>query len=371
MEFLLKSAAIIFNFAISFFYLISIRSHILKRTIPNEISLEKKNGVQKISVIIPARNEELNIGKILSALLKQTVQPDEIIVVNDDSSDKTAKIVETYSRVDNRVKLVNLKEDPPEDWIGKSWALWNGVHNSNGDLLIFLDADVEPEKEAIGILLSKYNKSGGMISVWPYQRFERFYEHLGFTANLLTVYCSKNFRFRNLKPAGAFGPVIVTSRKDYFETGGHKVIKNTVLEDLKFGRMYLENGKNVSNFLGNGFLKFRMYPGGILQLFEGHTKNMSAGSITGGVLNFIVAFIWMAGFYSSIFWMFDSLSHFFVYTGMVLVIYILSKPLGDYSWYDYVFYPLHFLFFLLIFVVSTFKTLFMRKVSWRGRVIRV
>lgn len=359
------------TFVISILYFFSIRPRILKKEDFENLNLDALQKKYKISAIIPARNEEVNIGKILTALLDQTVRIDEIIVVNDNSSDDTAKIVERFSKLDSRVKLINLLQEPPDGWIGKSWALWNGVSQSSGDLIILFDADVEPSKEAVGVLLDKYDKYGGLISVWPYQRFERFYEHLALAANLMSAYGSKNFGFLNTKPAGAFGPVIVTSRKDYFETGGHEVIRDSVLEDFKIGQLYLKNGKNVTNFLGKDVIKFRMYPNGLSQLFEGYTKNMSSGAISGGFWNFAISFVWMAGIYSSIFTMFSSVLRFVIYLAFVFVIYKLSRPIGDYAWYDYFLYPVHFLFFLLIFVISIFKTLFLRRVSWRGRAIRV
>ncbi|MBP8657856.1 MAG: glycosyltransferase family 2 protein [Fervidobacterium sp.] len=371
MHALMSSIVTISTFVISILYFFSIRPRILRKEALEQLNFDELRKKFNISVIIPARNEEVNIGKILTALLNQSVKVNEIIVVNDNSSDKTAEIVEHFSKLDNRVRLINLLQEPPDGWIGKSWALWNGVLNSSGDLLILFDADVEPNKETIGVLLDKYDKYGGMISVWPYQRFERFYEHLALAANLMSAYGSKNFGFLNTKPAGVFGPVIVTSRKDYFETGGHEVIKDSVLDDFKIGQLYLKKGKSVTNFLGKDVIKFRMYPNGLGQLFEGYTKNMSSGAMTGGLWNFVISFVWMAGIYSSIFTMFDSLWRFGIYLAFTFIIYILSKPIGNYVWYDYFLYPVHFLFFLLVFVVSIFKTLFLRRVSWRGRAIRV
>jgi len=119
---------------------------ILRKKDFEKLNFDELQKEYNISVVIPARNEEVNIGKILSALLNQSIKVNEIIVVNDNSSDKTAEIVEHFSKLDNRVRLINLLQEPPDGWIGKSWALWNGVLNSSGDLLILFDADVEPNK---------------------------------------------------------------------------------------------------------------------------------------------------------------------------------------------------------------------------------
>lgn len=359
----------ILTIIVGLLYRVSIRGRILKRNnfAEDETSL---SFLEKVSVIIPARNEERNIRKILERLLVQNVPLHEIIVVNDNSTDRTAEIVKDYSLRFGNVKLVSLEDEPPSGWVGKSWAIWNGVQNSTGEVLIFFDADVEPERNAVQILLTLHSLNGGLISVWPYQRFERFYEHLGMVANFMAIYASNNFEFLKMKPSGAFGPVIVTSRHDYEKTGGHKTIKDSVLEDFKLGRLYIKHGISVKNYLGGDAIKFRMYPGGLKQLFEGFTKNMSAGAITGGVFSFLIAFLWMAGMYSSVVYLF-SVKELWKYLAFASLVYILSKPTGDYRWYDAMFYPLHFSFFFIVFMTSIYKTLFVRKVKWRGREVSV
>lgn len=235
-----------------------------------------------------------------------------------------------------------------------------------------MDADVEPEEGAIEVLVEIHKKHPGLISVWPYQRFERFYEHLNLVFNLIIVYASNMLGFPSKRPKGAFGPVILTSRRDYMKTGGHAAIKDSVLEDIKLGRLYIKNGIKVMNFLGNGIIKFRMYPEGFRQLSEGFSKNISSGALTGGILSFLLALIWISGFYYSftsfrtpLWW---SIMIYFLFS---LIVYLLSKPLGDYRWYDAFLYPLHFTFFAAVFFHSLYKTLVLKKVTWRGREIKI
>ncbi|MEA1884485.1 MAG: glycosyltransferase family 2 protein, partial [Thermotogota bacterium] len=121
----------------------------------------------------------MNIPKILNHLQNQSVRLFEIIVVDDNSSDKTSELARQF----NGVEVLNLNEEPPGGWVGKSWAIWNGYKKSSGNILLFMDADVEPGESAIEALLNKYEKHKGMISVWPYQRFESLYEHLTLTFN--------------------------------------------------------------------------------------------------------------------------------------------------------------------------------------------
>ena len=117
------------------------------------IKVEKlKDKEVCLSIIIPAKNEEKNTGKVLNSIKRQSYEPYEIIVVNDKSTDKTEAIASTYSGI----KIISLDSEPPKGQIGKPWACWNGYLNSTGNLLLFLDADVELAEEALEILITKY-----------------------------------------------------------------------------------------------------------------------------------------------------------------------------------------------------------------------
>ncbi len=91
----------------------------------------------RISVIIPARNEEKNIGKLLSSLEKQTYPPHlfEVIVVDDHSTDNTADVVNSYSFA----KLIKLEFDNINSY--KKKALETGIAAASGDLIVTTDAD--------------------------------------------------------------------------------------------------------------------------------------------------------------------------------------------------------------------------------------
>lgn len=321
-----------------------------------------------VSVIIPARNEEHNIVKILKTLEKQSYKPYEIIIVNDNSTDNTELVATSYKNV----KVISLRKEPPSGWIGKSWACWNGYLNSTGDLLLFLDADVELSENALESIIKEYAEKGGMVSVWPYQRFERFYEHFTLPFNLIAVCSTNSFSLkRKSTPIGAFGPAVLTSRRDYEDIGGHQSVKGEIIEDLKLGKLYLEKGKNLTNLLGGELIKFRMYPKGVKQLFEGLTKNMASGAIHTGFLNFLLIFLWFTGIYSSFASFRFNLSYFAYYLLFALQLHRLTEKTGDYNILDAIIYPVYFILFLLIFVVSTAKTVIFRSVVWKGRRIDV
>lgn len=318
-----------------------------------------------VSLIVPVRNEEKNVGKILKALKKQTYENLEIIVVNDNSTDNTREIVQKFEKV----KLIDLSNEPPEGWVGKSWACWNGYLNSSGEILIFMDADVEPAPEAVESLVALVLEHGGLVSVWPYQRFEKFYEHLTLAFNMIVIGSMGSFSTFKIKPMGAYGPAIAVERKKYESVNGHAAFKDGVLEDIKLGKLFLQNGYAVENYLGGQTIKFRMYPEGLKQLFEGFTKNMALGAGSLGPM-FLLVFLWMVGLYSAMGNVF-SLNYIFYYPLFVVQIYLVSRKTGDYTFWDALFYPVHFLFFLIVFFVSLYKVIFVKRVEWKGRKIRV
>jgi len=326
------------------------------------LAKEKTPFSPRVSVIVPARNEEKNIGSLLRSLERQTYKNFEVIVVNDNSEDATEKVVSSFD-----VKLVNLRGDPPEGWVGKSWACWNGYLSSEGDVLIFLDADVELQEEALESLVSTLLREGGLVSVWPYQRFEKLYEHLTLPFNLVAIGAMGSFSVFKTKPTGAYGPAMATSRKDYEEVGTHEVSKDSVIEDVALGKKFLEKGYKVNNYLGGELIRFRMYPNGFKELFEGFTKNMALGAASAG-LNSLFLFLWIVGLYSSLFNLLE-LPHWYLLFAAQL--YVVSRRTGDYSLLDALLYPVHFLFFLCVFLFSIFRVLFLKNVAWKGRRIRV
>ena len=93
-----------------------------------------------VSILIPARNEEKNIERCLKSILKQDYRNTEIIVLNDNSTDRTGEIVKRLAEKDSRIRLVSGKP-LPQGWLGKNFACFQLSRYAKGDYLIFTDAD--------------------------------------------------------------------------------------------------------------------------------------------------------------------------------------------------------------------------------------
>ena len=337
-------------------WILYIRAKFLKNAQPQKLT-------EKISIIVPARNEEKNLIRLLDSLKTLNC---EIIVVNDNSTDNTQALLKNYPDV----KAVTLVEEPTDGWAGKTRACWNGYLNATGNLFLFLDADVEFGKEALQSIIAEYIKQGGLISVWPYQRLKKWYEHLVMPFHLIAI-ASISSEFLWEKTKGAYGPVMFTSRQDYEKVGGHKAVKDSITEDLAIGRLYSNNKIPVTNYLSDGIIKFQMYPENLKQLFEGITKNVSTGALQIGVLKLLAIFLWFTGGYSS-FLRFDyKIENLILYFLYVIQFYVITRRTGDFSILDSLLYPFYFIFFLFCFIFSVIRKFLFKNVVWKGRKINV
>ena len=115
-------------------------------------------GQPMLSVLIPASNEEHTLPNLLAALRLQSLTPQEVIVIDDHSDDRTGAIAAAAAGV-------TLLHPPPlaEGWCGKTWALHHGVRASRGELLVFLDADTEPHPEFLQRLVASKQELGGLV----------------------------------------------------------------------------------------------------------------------------------------------------------------------------------------------------------------
>ncbi|HLC29347.1 MAG TPA: glycosyltransferase family A protein, partial [Dehalococcoidia bacterium] len=110
---------------------------------------DKSGPGDLVSVIIPARNEESNIRGCLESVLAQTYRPLEIIVVDDNSTDGTGRILAEMAELHPELSVVQGEPLPP-GWVGKNHALTQGVARAHGQWLAFLDADTRMGPEAVG-----------------------------------------------------------------------------------------------------------------------------------------------------------------------------------------------------------------------------
>jgi glycosyltransferase involved in cell wall biosynthesis len=325
-----------------------------------QLSGEANSG--DISVIIPARNEEKNLARLLGQLANSSIKPNEIIVVDDHSTDQTSQIVKQFN-----VTYLESAALPP-GWTGKSHALFQGVKISSGGILLFLDADTIPHKNLIAKLVFALQKNGGLISVQPYHFMNSFYERFAAIFNLIGAIGAD----LGSKNGLAFGPVMMMKKEDYQKIGGIESVKEQILEDRGLGFKFVENKLPVHTFIGAQDVRFQMYADGIKSLTQGFTKNIAAGSASISAKKWILLFVWFSGLtaaawelpFAFMAWSFTgnapSLYQYFLTIGFGIQLWFFTRKLGNFKWY-LIFYPFMILYFLAIFFYSV-------SLTWRGQV---
>ncbi|MFN7629685.1 MAG: glycosyltransferase family 2 protein [Cyanobacteriota bacterium] len=329
---------------------------------------------RRLSVLIPARNEAATLPHLFAALAAQRLQPDEVIVIDDHSDDDTA----TIARNATAQLPIRVVQPPPlpADWCGKTWALHHGVQASSGELLLFLDADTEPQPEFIERLRARHEALGGLVSVQPYHRTEKPYEQLSVLFNLVGLMAVP------LGPACgvAFGPALLSSRGDYERSGGHAAVAGKVVEDWFLGHCYERAGLPVSAFIGYGQLAYRMYPGGLHDMVIGFDKNFATAAGEVRWTRMLAVVLWLSGLFWAAWCLPAALLGWpmlgnpalgwngLMYGAYALQLLLLTRRVGRFSWINLVF-PVPVLFFLGVFLLAILN-LERGQVQWKGRVFR-
>ena len=301
-----------------------------------------------VSVVVPARDEAARLPRLLAALAADP--PDQLLVVDDGSTDGTRALAATAG-------ATVIDSDPPPGWTGKSAACWTGAQHAGGDVLVFLDADVEPAPGFVIALAADAARTGGLVSAHPWHRVERPDEHLSATAALVAVLGAGTGR----RPVG-FGPAMAIGRSAYLRSGGHGAVRHHVAEDLALARHV--DVPVHAHLARPDELRARMYPGGWRQLAEGWTKNLAAGATTVPPLRTALVALWITGCLSAL-----ALGPV-AYLLVAVQHAVLLRRIGGYGVVTAVLWPLPMAAFLLLFLRSAVARATRRDVAWRGRMVQ-
>jgi len=232
----------------------------------------RPGDVPKVSVIVPARNEEACIGRCLQSLCKQGGSF-EVIVVDDHSTDETVLRAQRY--LNARV----VTADPlPEGWSGKCNACWTGARNARGEWLLFTDADTIHSSNSIATAVREAEQTGSaLLSYSPEQEVRTFWERAVMPlvfADLASVYRPKDVCDPSSPVAAANGQFLLVSREAYDAVGGHAAVATDILEDVALARLVKQSGRRLRFRVGKGIVRTRMYTG-LRQMADGWIKNLA------------------------------------------------------------------------------------------------
>jgi chlorobactene glucosyltransferase len=229
-----------------------------------------------LSVIVPVRNEEHNIAALLQSLIGEKI--DEIIIVNDGSTDATAERIREFAVLLPHLRLIDAPP-LPAGWTGKNHACFTGYKAAKGEILAFIDADVTLAENAAARMTGWLaHKEYGLLSVSPVQRIVGEGERMLLPGLFLSIAASLDFFAINdpaSKVALANGQIMFFSRSAYERMGTHAAVAGVVGEDAAIAALIKRLGIKSCFMYDNGSLAaVRMYRS-LRECWLGFRKNMS------------------------------------------------------------------------------------------------
>ncbi len=243
------------------------------------------DGHYAISVLIPARNEEANIGEALRCVLESRGVALEVLVLDDDSEDRTGEIVRAIAAEDARVRLVRGRGLPP-GWNGKQHACDVLAGEASLPLMAFLDADVRVQPELLARMAAFRERTGAaLVSGFPRLITVTWLEQLllPLIHFVLLGFLPMGGMRKSTKPsfAAGCGQFMLVDRKAYRASGGHGAIRETMHDGLLLPRVLRRAGYRTDIADITGLAQVRMYDSAA-KVWSGLAKNATEGIATAG-----------------------------------------------------------------------------------------
>lgn len=239
----------------------------------------------KLSVLVPAHNEERNIRLILDSLLIQDYADFEVIVGSDRSIDDTVSIVREVSARDPRVRLLESRE-VPQDWTGKGYVLQQASAIARGEVLLFLDADVVLDAGALSAMVAHFVRNRlDMFSMFLRHESGGIWDesvHAVIGPALMLRFPVKEINDPDSSVAMANGQCIMMRADVYRAIGGHESVRSIVQEDLALAKLVKGRGYRLNMAYGVDLAAGRWYPS-VTALWSGWSRilyGLSEGRIT-------------------------------------------------------------------------------------------
>jgi len=362
--------------AFGFLFFIIPNALYLRRSQP---SISLPDPLPKISVLIPARDEEMNIGHLLTTLIQETYPHLEILVLDDESTDKTAEIIHGFTAKDSRIRYIK-GETPPPGWVGKNYAASRLAEEATGDYLLFTDADtsVTPGLLELSLKQALANKAD-LVTGFPRLWSPSFWGKL-IIPNVYFIFwgfCPFFLSPSNKFPIVAMGVgcYLFFKRQAYEKIGGHKAVCNDLTEDMALARRIKEKGLRLHTVDMASHIASKMYSS-LNEVWEGYGKNLfkALGS------SHIILFLFEIGFFVLFVTPFYFLFHYWLLNpnpplllicmtqvGFVLMIRLLISVRYQQSWQSVLLSPLSTALMLLIGLRSGLLSLKHQGYEWKGR----
>ncbi|MGQ9803534.1 MAG: glycosyltransferase [Anaerolineae bacterium] len=333
----------------------------------------------RVSILLPARNEEAVIGECVRSLLAQDYPDFEVLVLDDGSTDGTGDVLATLARADARLRV--LEGRPlPEGWLGKHWACQQLADAATGDLFLFTDADTVHRPQALRAgVAAMLAERADLMSAFLRQRLLTWGERLTVPTifwcffSFLPIPLAHRIRAPGLSLTN--GQWMLFRRAAYEAIGGHAAVRHSPIDDIALGRRVKAKGLRWRVVDAGDHVSCRMYPG-FRAAVEGFTKNLFA-VFDFRLAEYLFVWVWMLlvtaeplavcvlwplGLARSVFALWPAL----LAVGEMLVLWGIAMVRLRFPWYLMFLYPVSML--LLVFIA--FRSLLWTatgRAMWKGR----
>ncbi|MDW8396214.1 MAG: glycosyltransferase family 2 protein [Anaerolineae bacterium] len=264
------------------------RDILLARRLPKLTATTLSGDSPKVTIVIPARNEQANIEPCVRGALGQTYPNYSVVVVDDHSTDGTPHILRRLAETFGERLRVVLGRPLPPGWVGKCNACWHGAQHADlSEWLLFLDADTVPQPGLLAALIAfAQSHRLDVLSVLPFNELPTLAEQL--VLPVFYQFALTAFPLRaNLSPEApaqaviANGQCLLVRASAYWSIGGHEAVKDKVLEDIELAQALRRAGFRVGLATAFDFLRVRMYRS-FGEIVQGLGKHAAAGRWASG-----------------------------------------------------------------------------------------
>lgn len=333
----------------------------------------------RITVMVPARNEEDNIRGCVESLLSQDYPNFEVLVIDDNSTDKTAAILKEISKSDERLSIYKGSR-LPKGWYGKPWALQQLSHYATGDYYLFTDADTVHESNSLAFIVSNMlHHKADLISALPKELINTFGELINvpiiyiMTTLIMPLPAIDLMKWK--QASYCLGQYFCIKADVYKEIDGFEHVKHFITEDVAFGKEVKYRGFKTMFLDGQKYVSCHMY-NSYVESFKGFGKNIYS-SIGYNLILFTLTFILIFMTVNFPFGVFIAtlikgsfnlllMLPTILFTLTWIVVTIFHKL----PWYNPLLYPLQYTNLLIMALFYTVKFRVTPGIIWKGRVVK-
>ncbi|MBM7097219.1 glycosyltransferase [Bacillus sp. H-16] len=356
-------------------------------TLLNTLSLPKIKSIQpgskqstpwsSVNIYVPLRNEERNVPVLISNLKKLSYPELTIYLLDDGSTDKTGTLIEELTSGDTRFHLLNGGH-LPEGWVGKVHACYQLSRHGNSEYALFMDADVTLAPMTIESMVMSFEPGTGLITGFPRCPVKGILGHLLVPMQHFVVHFHLPVLLANLTvypPAtAAHGAFMMFRRESYDHIGGHRSVKDSLVEDVHISRELKKSGYRVKLANITSLVTCDMYNSD-QEVWEGFSKNMFPGLGRSLLLVLLLTILYTAVYIVPLYWAVLGI------TGTLPAVYfipfllgVLQKAVVDFAtgqkkWIALLMPASAFVTVILLWY-SAYLGLFKKGFSWKGRVYK-